>query len=435
MNRRQFLKTATVLAAGPMILPARILGANAPSKKIGIGMIGCGRWGVGTNLPAFLKMNDVRVVAVCDVDAWRLEQAKNVVDAHYQTKDCRAFRDFRELLAHKDVDAVMISTPDHWHVPIAIAAAKARKDFSVEKPISLSISEGRLLADTAKRYNVVSRNDSEFRSLPEMRQACEAVLNGRIGRLRKIITTVPATDVTSPPEPPMPVPPELDYDFWQGPAPDRPYHVKRVHAPHDLKSRPGWMRNQDYCEGIITNWGTHLNDIAQLGNRSDESGPVEVQALRWKQPPMENLWNVLEDFEVWYRYANGVELTYKGVKEVKGVFVRFEGDEGWVQANYNRGCAASDPKLLAPPGPNDIQLPAWQDKEDFIRCVKSRQRTMQDAEVGHRTCSLCQLGHISIKLGGKKLRWNPQTERFDDAEANKLLSRPTWRAPWTLEAL
>ncbi|MBM3861080.1 MAG: Gfo/Idh/MocA family oxidoreductase [Verrucomicrobia bacterium] len=433
MNRRQFLKTATVLAAGPLILPRNILGADAPSKKIGIGMIGCGRWGHGVNLPPFLKMSDVRVAAVCDVDAWRLEQTKNTVDAHYKTKDCRAFRDFRELLACKDVDAVMISTPDHWHVPIGIAAAKAKKDFSVEKPISLSITEGRLLADAAKRHHVVSRNDSEFRGLPEMRQACEAVLNGRIGKLKRIFSTVPATDVTALPEPRMPVPAELDYDMWLGPAPERPYHVKRVHTPKDHKARPGWMRHQDYCEGIITNWGTHLNDIAQMGNGTDETGPVQVQALHWKQPPMENLWNVLEDFEVWYRYANGVELNYKGVKAVKEVFVRFEGEEGWVQANYNKGCVASDPKLLAPPGPNDMKLPAWSDKEDFIRCVKSRARTMQDAEVGHRTCSLCQLGHISIKLGGKKLNWNPQAERFDNAAANKLLARPHWRAPWKLE--
>lgn len=431
MSRRAFLRST---AAAPLILASPLRGTAAPSNRIHVAMLGVGRWGGRVNLDPLLAMEDVRVVAVCDVDAWRLDVARAKVDAHYAklsrtgaAAGCRAYRDYRAMLAASDIDAVMVSTPDHWHVPAAIAALRAGKDVSVEKPLSLSVEEGRWFVREAQLRKRVTRIDSEFRSLPEMRRACEAVLNGRIGRLRRILTTVPNTDVTCPPEPPRPVPPELDYELWQGPAPAAPYTVKRVHQPRAFE-RPGWMRCLDYCEGIITNWGTHLNDIAQCGHGTDETGPVEVQALRWTLPPRKNTWNVLTDFEVRYVYADGVELTYRMDSTVK---VRFEGDEGWVQAVYPTGLTASSPAVLSPPGEGERTLPAWGDKEDFIRCVRSRERTMEDAEVGHRTCALCQLGHISIRLGGRRLRWDPATETFpNDPEAMKWLSRPVWRPPW-----
>jgi predicted dehydrogenase len=435
MNRRLFVGRSLAAAAGawagPLILSGRAIGENAPSKRVTIGMIGVGRWGSDVNLKPFLAMPDVQVVAVSDVDAWRLDTARTRVEQHYAKvaaggtyKGCKAFKDFRELLAQPDIDAVMVSTPDHWHIPAAVAAVRAGKDVAVEKPISLSIEEGRLFANEAKRFNRVTRNDSEFRSLPDMRKACELVLNGRIGKLQRILTTVPKTDVTCPPQPEMPVPAELDYEAWLGPAPKAPYTVKRVHDPKKF-DRPGWMRVSDYCEGIITNWGTHLNDIAQCANGSDETGPVEVQALRWELPPRENTWNVLTDFEIAYKYANGVELNYKMAEEV---IVRMEGTEGWIQVRYGKDIQASTPSVLSSPLPAGARkLPAWGDKQDFIRCVKSRERTMQDAEIGHRTCSLCQLGHISIKTGGKKLQWDPVKERITNLEsANQFLKRAHW---------
>lgn len=436
ITRRQLLRSSVAACAfisAPSILPARVFGANAPGNRITIGMIGVGRQAYYSNLKWFLAAADVQVVAVCDVDSWRLDNARKAVEEHYGKeraagtfKGCSVFRDFRELLERPDIDAVMISTPDHWHVPIAVAAAKAGKDISCEKPLTLSIAEGRALSDTVRRYNRVFRTDSEFRSLACFQRLCELVLNGRIGRVHTIRTGVPAGDVAGPPEPEMPVPDELDYDFWLGPAPYAPYTVNRVH-PRQSYDRPGWMRVPDCCEGMITNWGAHLNDIAQWGNGTDRTGPVEVEGSG--KYPRDGLWNVLLSFKVQYKYANGVRLFYSTSQP----YVRFEGSEGWIQADYNdRGLKAEPASILKSPiGPDEIHLPLKSEKRDFIDAVKTRGQTLADAEVGHRTNSLCQIGHIAIQLG-RKLKWDPDAEKFigDDA-ANRLLSRPM-RSPWRL---
>jgi predicted dehydrogenase len=436
-NRRQFLKAAGATLAAPLIVPRSLFGANAPSNRITVGMIGMGRQAYHVNLPPFLNEPDSQVVAVCDVDAWRLEQAKLKVEQHYagQTpsgayKGCLACKDFREVLARPDIDAVMISTPDHWHVPMSIAAVKAGKDVSCEKPLTRSIEEGRLLADTVQRYGRVFRTDSEFRSVPAFHRACELVLNGRIGRLRKICTGTPQESEKSPGTPPtMPVPEELDYDLWLGPAPLAPYTLERVHPRHENRGRPGWMRVLDYCDGMILNWGTHLNDIAQWGNGTERTGPVEVEARGTY--PASGLWNALIGFEAWYRYANGVELSYKMDKP----FIRFEGDGGWVEAAFGQREIKIHPESLASSviKPNEIHLPLKSDKRDFLDAVKTRSRTLEDAEVGHRTSSVCHLAHISIQLGGRKLRWDPDAEKFPgDDEANRLTRRAAMRPPWTL---
>jgi len=437
ITRRQFLKSSTAAAfaliSAPIILPARVFGADAPSNRITIGMIGMGRQAYYSNIKSFLAASDVQVVAVCDVDSWRLDNARKAVEEHYGKersagifKGCSVFSDFRELLERPDIDAVMVSTPDHWHVPIAITAAKAGKDISCEKPLTLSIAEGRVLSDTVKRYNRVFRTDSEFRSHACFQKACELVLNGRIGKVHTIRTGVPAGDVGGPPEPEMSVPDELDYDMWLGPAPYAPYTLNRVH-PQQSYSRPGWMRVPDCCEGMITNWGAHLNDIAQWGNGTDRTGPVEVEGTG--KYPRDGLWNVLLSFELQYKYANGVKLFYS----ISQPHVRFEGTEGWIQADYNDRSLKAEPAsiLKSPIGPDEIHLPLKSEKRDFIDAVKTRGQTLEDAEVGHRTTSLCQIGHIAINLG-RKLRWDPDAEKFigDDA-ANRLLSRPM-RSPWRL---
>jgi predicted dehydrogenase len=445
-TRRQWLGTAarTGAAAGlsPWLLPARARAAEAPSNRITVGFIGTGRQAHASNMPAFLKLPDVQVVAVCDVDRWRLGAAQRLVEGHYAKnsptggwKGCTAHRDFRELLARDDIDAVMISTPDHWHVPMAVAAAKAGKDVSLEKPITRSIPEGRILADLCAKLGRVFRVDSEFRSLEPMHRAAELVRNGRIGKLRVMRTGSPREvfpdepeDVTAPPD-------DLDYALWLGPAPEVPYIRKRVHPPRDLKSRPGWMRNLDYCDGMITNWGTHLNDIAQWGAGTERTGPVEVRATGVFHPG--KVWNVLESFDAWYRFANGVELFY----QMGSPHVRFEGDDGWIQVNYIADklnpdrLQASDPALLKEPlGPGDLRFPLRSEQRDFIDACKSRGQSLEDAEVGHRTTSLCHLAHIAIRRGGAKLRWDPDKERFpDDKEANRLLAGPAPRAPWTIE--
>ena len=444
-SRRQFLKTAGALAgaaAGPMLLPRSLFGVHAPSNRITMGFIGTGRQTYALNVPGFIKLPGVQVVALCDVDSWRLDETRKLVEEHYAKKSpsaaykgCATFRDFRELLARPDIDAVMISTPDHWHAPMAIAALKAGKDVSLEKPITRYINEGRLIADLAARRKRIFRVDSEFRSLAPMHRAVELVRNGRIGKLHTVRTGVPEEPFPHEAEVVAPPPAELDYDLWLGPAPKVPYMQKRVHTPRDLKSRPGWMRNRDYCDGMITNWGTHLNDIAQWGANTERTGPVEVKATG--KFHLGKAWNVLESFDAWYRFANGLELFY----QMGYPHVRFEGDKGWVQVNYIADqlhpdrLQASAPAILKEKiGPEEVHFPLKSEKQDFIDAIKCRGQTLEDAEVGHRTTSLCHLAHIAVQLGGVKLRWDPDKERFPDSEAaNQLISRPPMRAPWKLE--
>lgn len=435
MNRRSFLQEIVAAGAAPLLVPVSVLGAEAPSKRINVGMIGCGRWGGRVNLKPFLEMPDVRVRAVCDVDRWRLEQAKRRVDARYGNSGCRAFHDFRDLLANKDIDAVMVSTCDHWHVPAALAAVRAGKDVDVEKPIEMSIREGRILANEAKRLGRVTRNDSEARGTNSLAMAAEAVLNGRIGRLRRIFTTVPAGDVTAPPcASPDPVPSELDYDLWLGPNPVTPYIERQVHKPETF-DRPYWMRVLGRCDGMITNWGAHINDVAQMAMGTSESGPVWIKAKRWTLPPRENLWNVPIDFDIDYRYASGVEMNYR-VEKSGHAYIRFEGDNGFVQATFAglpkgaKAVEASSPAILEGLEREPVRLPRTADKRDFIDCVKSRKQTMEDVEFGHRTCSMCELAFISIQLGGRAIEWDPAKETSPDKDVMRLTDRPEWRGNW-----
>lgn len=438
ISRRTFVKgilSVGAVAGVPYILPGRASGAIAPSERINIGMIGMGRQATYANLPPFLQSKDTQVVAICDVDAWRMKNGLGKVNKHYAKakslgtyKGCSTHGDFRELLARDDVDAVMISTPDHWHVPMAIAAAKAGKDVCCEKPLTLSIHEGRVLADTVKRYGRVFRTDSEFRSHWYFHRAVELVRNGRIGKLHTIRAGVPAGDIACGPQAEMPVPSELDYDMWQGPAMPAPYTLNRVHTPRSFR-RPGWMRCRDYCDGMITNWGAHLIDIAQWGNGTDRSGPVEVQATGTY--PTDGLWNVLLSFGAKFKYANGVTMHY----EMGRPFVRFEGEGGWIHAGYGKKPTYSSKSLEKEAlGADDkIRFPLRSEKVDFIDCVKTRAQTLADAEVGHRTTTVCHLAHISIMLGGQTLRWDPDAEQFiDNDAANRLTRRTAMRPPWTL---
>jgi hypothetical protein len=439
--RRTFLHCSAVAAsaawAAPLLVPARTLGGPAaPGNRIAVGFIGVGRQAVAENIPLFFREPDAQLVAVCDVDSWRLAQAKEQVENLYRQstrsglyKGCLAFRDWRELIARKDIDALMISTPDHWHVPIALAAVRAGKDVALEKPITRCIQEGRLLAEVVAKHQRVFRVDSEFRSLPPFVRVVELVRNGRLGKIRAIRTGSPPELFPAEVEQATPAPAELDYDLWLGPAPLVPYLQKRVHTPHNLKNRGGWMRNLDYCDGMICNWGAHLNDIAQWANNTERTGPVEVEATG--KFHNDKVWNVLENFDARYRFANGVELFY----QMGQPRVRFEGERGWLQITYPNRLETSDPAILKEElGPDEIHFPIKTEKRDFLDGVKSRGQTLEDAEVGQRTTTLCHLAHIAIKLGGIKLRWDPETERFPDNEAaNQLLARPALRAPWKLE--
>jgi predicted dehydrogenase len=433
-SRRRWLAGAAVAVASPWVIPASARGAEgvAPSERIAVALIGYGRQTAAYNLKLFAQEPDAQVVAIAEVDAWRLDQGKQAVEAFYTKqaaggyKGCIVTRDFRELLARPDIDAVMIATPDHWHAPMTLAAFEAGKDVACEKPVNRCIAEGRQVADAASKLGRIYRVDSEFRSLKNFHRAAELVRNGAVGKLLRIVSGVPAGDnVDCPPTPDMPVPEELDYERWQGPAPRAPYTELRVHPPHGF-GRPGWMRVLHYTDGIITNWGAHLNDIALWGANKERTGPVEIEGSGvW--PPAGQLWNVLKTFEVRYRFADGLEMTYKTDQP----FVRFEGEAGAVQANFGKPPLVTEPQSLADMTlPADaVRFPLHTEKRDFLDAVKSRRPPMSDAEVGHRVTSLCHLGHIAIHTQSK-LAWDPEKERFTNNDAaNAYIAKPIGGLP------
>jgi predicted dehydrogenase len=442
-TRREFLKRTVAAGSAamlvPQVIPGSALGADdsvAPSERVTVGMLGVGRQVIAYNLRLFLQEPDCQVVALCDPDRWRLEVTNERICSTYGAKrrcgdfgDVARYTDFRDVLARDDVDAVMISTPDHWHVPMAAAAVKAGKDVALEKPITRSIAEGRYLADLVSQHGRIFRVDSEFRSIKTFHRAVELVRNGRIGQLHTIRSGVPHGTHKSPEFVEMAVPEELDYGMWVGPGPMKPYTEMRIQQIKGYE-RPGWMRVRDFCDGMITNWGTHLNDIAQWGNGTERTGPVEVEGAGvW--PPKGSMWDVLMEFEVEYKFADGVKMIYK----TDAPYTRFEGSEGWVQANFGRRGLEAEPEslLTAKIGPDEIHYPLKGEKRDFLDSVKSRKPTMEDAEVGHRTTSLCHLGLIAVQVGGR-LRWDPDKEVFlNSDEANALRSNPPGREPWGID--
>ncbi len=434
MSRRRFLRAAGAAAAAPMIVPSRLLGAGAPSNRIHLLMIGTGRQGTNANLRTLLHFEEVRVVGVCDVDRWRAENAKGMVDKHYGDTECRLFTDFREALSMEGVNAVMDSTPDHWHAHVSLAAIRKGYHVSTEKPLTRYLTEGRALADAAKKKGVVFRTDSECRTNSYMHKIAMLARNGYLGKIKRIEAGVPAGDTAGGNPAPMPVPEGLDYETWLGPAPFKEYTLDRVHPVRDIKGRPGWMRCLDTCEGMVCNWGTHLLDVAQLANDTERTGPVSVEGEGEYPAPGSGLWNVLIKFRLQYRYANGVVLDYLMDKP----YLKVEGEEGWVQGFWSAagGMSASDPKLLRIRfKESDLKIPQRTDKGDFVHCIKNNVpgESMADAEVGHRTCSVCQIGHIAIRRG-RRLEWDPAKEQFaDDPEANKLLVG-NYRGPWKLDA-
>jgi myo-inositol 2-dehydrogenase/D-chiro-inositol 1-dehydrogenase len=423
--------TVSAVAAIPWVLSSRALGQNAPSKRITLGFIGVGRMGQ-SNLRDFLGQPDVQILAVCDTDASRAEDAKRLVEGHAVAGPakgpapiCTVHRDFRELLGRPDIDAVAICTPDHWHGLIAAEAARQGKDIFLEKPLTLTLAEGRVVSDTVTRYGRVLATNTWQRSESPFRRACEIVRNGLIGDLRTITIGLPVDEATGP-QPAMPVPAGLDYDLWLGPAPWAAYTEKRVH-PRQGYDRPGWMRVADYCGGMITNWGAHHVDIAHWAMGVEHAGPLGVEATA--EFAKDGPWDVHLGFRVTYRYPNNVTVVCQGQPN-EGV--HFEGTEGWVFVSRSELKASRASLLSAGLGPNGIRLArSTNHKRDFLDCIKSRSRPIADAEIGHRSCSACIIGGIAMQMA-RPLRWDAQAERFiGDDEANRLLSRPM-RSPWTM---
>ena len=447
-TRRSFLKRSTQGAAAlaaPWIIRPSALGLGrtvAPSDRITLGLIGCGDHGTGWNLDQIFRNDDSQVIAVCDVDKSHVERARQRVDAHYQEKygagyrACTTHHDFRELLRRDDIDAVAICTPDHWHVLPALMAVQAGKDVICEKPLTLFVAEGRHLSDTVAQTGRIFQTASENRSIDSYIRMCELVRNGRIGTLKHMEVKLPGGneergDKFSDRQV-QPVPPELDYEMWQGQAPVQPYIPARVHMSFRWCSR--------YSGGRITDWGAHLIDLAQWANDSERTGPVAIEG-QGTFPAPDDIYDTATAFNVNYRYANGVTMAVTS----DGPGIRLHGTDGWIGFDgWRAPLQASDPKILdSVIGPNEIHLHRPRvvipreygnqggEHRDFIDCVKSRQPCYAPAEIGHRTITVAHLGNIAMRLK-RPLKWDPDTERFvDDTEADAMLTRPQ-REPWAM---
>jgi myo-inositol 2-dehydrogenase/D-chiro-inositol 1-dehydrogenase len=434
MTRRNFLKSAAVTIAAPAVVPSRVLGRPAPSETLQMGCIGVGRQGQGDMQELIYRGLEVgaRVVAVCDVDRHRMEDAQWLAEMIYAKelgegsyKGCAAYHDFRELLGRDAIDGVLIVTPDHWHAAHAIAAANAGKDIYLEKPLTFSIAEGQKLVRAVRQNKRILQVGSQQRSSTYFLMACELVRNGRIGKLHAIKVWLPEDQGTGDPKP-APVPKNLDYDLWLGPAPQAPFSEDRVH-PQRNYSRPGWLQIEQYCRGMITGWGSHMNDIAQWGNGTEDTGPVEIAAEA--AFPDRGLFDVHTTYKSEAIYANGVRLIQE-TGEPAGV--RFEGDQGWIFVQ--RGAIEASDREILRQKVRDDEIKLYHSSnhmKNFLECMRSRKDPAAPVEAGHRSNTVCVMTHIAMKLG-RKLEWDPDAERFiGDDEANRLLDYPH-REPWTV---
>jgi len=434
MTRRDFLKAAGVSLMAPAILPPRFLTQTSPSDTMLLGVIGTGRQGQADMQELVYRglESGARVVAVCDIDSHRLEDAQWLAEKIYAAelgkgnyKGIDGYHDFRELLVRPDIDGVLIVSPDFWHALHGIAAAKAGKDIYLEKPLTYSIAEGRKLVEAVRQNNRIFQVGSQQRSSVYFRLACELTRNQRIGKLQSMRVWLPEDQGTGDPTE-MPIPRNLDYDFWLGPAPQAPFSQDRVH-PQMSYERPGWLQIGQYCHGMITGWGSHMNDIAQWGNGSDDTGPVEIEGKA--EYPDRGLFDVHTTFHAEALYANGVRLVME-TGDPPGV--RFEGDKGWIFVTREE-ITASDPAILKQEArEGEVRLyQSGNHMKNFLECMRSRKDPAAPVEVGHRSNTICLLAHIAMKLG-RKLRWDPQAERFiDDDEANGRLDY-RHRTPWTI---
>jgi len=432
VSRRQFLidraKAAAGLVAFPALVPgeARGKGAVPPSSRVTMGCIGVG-WQGATNLRAFLEDTQVQVVAVCDVDQQHLDQAKRLVDARYGNRDCAAYSRFEELITRKDIDAVMLAVPDHWHSVPAVEAARAGKDIYGEKPLAYNWVEARAICRAVKRYGRVWQTGNFQRSLGNFRFACELVQNGRIGKVKTVEVGLPdghydfakTAEKVSPCAPP----PHLDYDRWLGPAPYSPYCPARVHM--------NWRWNLDYGSGSITDWGAHHLDIAHWGLGFDDTGPLEVEGTG-DFPRQSKLWNAPTRYWVTFKYPGDITMITAAGFDAIRFGIRWIGDLGWVWVN--RDGIEAHPKALFQEriGPDEINLRRSPGHyREFIECVQTRGTTMAPCSVALNSLTPAFLALIAMRTG-RKVRWDPTRQKIiGDPHAERLLSRPM-RPPWHL---
>jgi predicted dehydrogenase len=457
-SRRDFLKGAGVVTAFPTIVPSTVFGQTAPSNLIQVAQIGCGRIARASEFPGILRNDAVaRYVAVCDLDTVRAADAKELIESAYAKKfgagnyaSVKTYGDYREMLRNKSIDAVCISTPDHWHARPAIEAALAGKDVYLQKPASLTIKEGRQMADAVKRTGRILQLGSQQRSEFQFRYACELVRNGRIGKIQDIFIGLPV-DPAGEEEREMPVPSNLNYEMWLGSTPMAYYTEKRVHPqsadPKVRYDRPGWLRCEQFGAGMITGWGAHHVDIAHWGMDTEYTGPVEIVGSA--EYPKRGLWDVHGPFHIKATYANGANV-YISEKYPNGI--KFIGEEGWIwvtRGNYKLSDSAegkprstvldaSDLRILRTGiKDNELHLHASPNNDhhlDWLTSVRTHQPPAAPAEVGHRSCTACLLGQAAMRLD-RTLHWDPARERFvNDEAANQLLARKQ-RSPYGTDSI
>ena len=432
INRRQFIKNlsaAAVSALGfPSIVSASALGrsaAPAPSDRIVMAGIGFGMQGI-PNMRNFLSKDEVQWVAVCDLDREALIRARDIANQKYGHTDCKAFSDFRELLRLKDLDAISIAVPDHWHAILSIESARAGLDIFGEKPFSHSLVEGRTMCNTIERYGRIWQTGSWQRSVENFHFACELVRNGRIGKIKRVEVGLPSghTDFagTFGLETLGPPPESLDYDFWIGPAPYVPYCPARVHK--------NWRWNMDFGGGQLMDWVGHHVDIAHWGLGFDEKGPIEIEG--WGEFPKTGIYNSPTRYYLRVKYEDGLPMLIAGGHPEIRSGTKWIGELGWVWCN--RGGLEASPSYLLDEdiGPEEIRLYRSRDHfQNFLDCIKSRKKTITPHEVAHRSASVGHLGVIAMEVG-RKIRFDPRTESIlGDPEAERLLSR-AYRSPWQL---
>ncbi len=432
-NRREFFRglaaTSAAVSGFPTIVKGSALGLNGAvpaGNRVNVAVIGVG-WMGGEHVQEFLKNPECRLVALCDLDENHLQAGKDVVDKAYGNKDCATYRAFEELLSRKDIDAVGLAVPDHWHGIIGVLALRAGKDVYGEKPLAYSFHEGAAIREAVRRYGRIWQTGSWQRSKENFRQACELVRNGRIGKVKRIEVGLPAGhsnfDELADKTAIMPPPATLDWDRWLGPAPEAPYCAARVHK--------AWRWNLDYGGGQIMDWVGHHVDIAHWGMGFDATGPYEVEG-RGEYPARDAVWNTATRYYVTAKYAGDVTMIMAGgYEEIKGG-TKWIGEKGWIWVDRRKLEAEPSSLLKSEIQPNEVHLPKspghW---VEFINGVKSRTQGLTPAEVGLRSATPGWLGQIAM-LTGRKIQWDPIGERIiGDEEASRMLGR-NMRIPWKL---
>ncbi|MCX7006036.1 MAG: Gfo/Idh/MocA family oxidoreductase, partial [Kiritimatiellaeota bacterium] len=433
-SRRDFLKvsgaTATFLAAAPAVIPGKVFGAEAPSKQITFGFVGTGNMG-SSNIDRVLRLKDqgARAIAVCDVDKIFRERAAKHINKVYGDTSCKLVSgDFRELTRNPGIDAIVVSTPDHWHALIALDALRHGKDVYCEKPLTHSIREGQALVAALRQHNRVGQTGTMQRSDGSFRYVAEVIQKGALGKLDHIDILIPANNkYVGASWVPEAVPDGLDYDFWIGPAPFALYTKQRTHYQ--------FRYIMDYAGGQTTNWGAHYIDIAQWALGMDQSGPVAVDGAG--EFPTTGLFTAPTRVDFTATYASGVKLRVK--TRTDGIYdgnVKFFGEKGWIDVSRSKLKASDEALLTIGGGPVKEKIAGGDPSgighmTNFIACIRSRERCVSDFAIGHRTTTICNLGNIVMQLR-RPLKWDPVKEEFiGDQQANRLKER-AYRAPWVL---